>query len=188
MITLDSPHMGVNDSRAPATVRMWNTWNINSDETPDHLTRWIAAVADSAPGGKIKDLVFSCHGNASYLQMGQGIDLRHAPLFGRLAGKVDKIWFRACLVAAIQTPGSPTTGDGNLFCAAIARAAQCYVVASTELQVAVTNRVLPYGKLDSFEGLVLSYGPEGRVTWSSRYPSTFQRNTADPGSWTWNSD
>jgi hypothetical protein len=26
MIILESPHMGLNDQRAPAAVQMWNTW------------------------------------------------------------------------------------------------------------------------------------------------------------------
>ena len=60
-----------------------------------------------------------------------------------------------------------------MFCCEIAKAAECYVVASTELQVIGVNRVLPYGHLDTYEGLVLSYGPGGNVTWSHRYPSTY---------------
>jgi len=32
------------------------------------------------------------------------------------------------------------------------------------------------GKIDSFEGLVLSYCPNGDVTWSHRYPSSWKAN------------
>ena len=188
MITLASPHMGLNDPRAPATVRMWNTWKVKKAETPSHIINWVAAVARGAPGGKLKNLVFSCHGNASYLEMGKGFNRSHTGLFRGLAGLVDKIWFRACLVARIKKPGGAKFGDGNLFCSEIARAAKCYVVASTELQVEVTGRVLPYGQLDTFEGLVLSYGPKGNVAWSKRYESTYQRDASDPGSWTRNPD
>lgn len=188
MISLESPHMGLNDSRAPVMVQMWNTWNVGLTETPDHMTAWVAEVARGAPGGKLKHVVLSCHGNASYLQMGQGIDRSHTGLFARWAGKVEKIWFRACLVGFIRNPGAPVTGDGNLFCSEIAKSAQCYVVVSTELQTEATGRVLPYGQLDTFEGLVLSYGPGGDVTWSQRYPSAYQRDPANPGSWTRNPD
>jgi len=186
MITLESPHMGLNDPRAPATVRMWNTWSIRKTETRNHIINWVAAVARGAPGGKLKNVVFSCHGNAGFLQMGEGFDRAHTAVFRGWRGLVDKIWFRACLVARIRTPGA--AGDGNLFCSEVASAAQCYVVASTELQTEVSGRVLPYGQLDTFEGLVLSYGPGGNVTWSHRYPSTYQRDPADPGSWTRNPD
>ena len=188
MITLESPQMGLNDPRAPAKVQMWNTWNISQTETRDHIIDWVARVARSAAGGKLKHVVFSCHGNASYLQMGAGFDRTHTSLFRRWAGLVEKIWFRACLVAHIDTPGAAAFGDGNLFCSEVARAAQCYVVASTELQTEVSGRVLPYGQLDTFEGLVLSYGPRGNVTWSQRYPSTYQRQPGVPGTWTRNPD
>jgi hypothetical protein len=72
-----------------------------------------------------------------------------------------------------------------MFCSEIAQAAQCYVVASTELQVIGVNRVLPYGCLDTYEGLVLSYSPDGSVSWSHRYPSTYQQSG---GGWHQNSD
>ena len=117
--------------------------------------------------------------------MGQGFDRSHVGVFRPWRGLVDKIWFRACSVARIRTAGATTTGDGNLFCSGVAQAAQCYVVASTETQVAISNRVLPYGTLDSFEGLVLSYGPRGNVTWSRRYRSTYQRAG---GNWVRNPD
>lgn len=188
MIALESPHMGLNDERAPARVAMWNTWDVNQTETREHIVAWVAEVARRAPGRKLKHLVFSCHGNASYLQMGQGFDRTHARLFRAWAGLVEKIWFRACLIARIQSPGAPTTGDGNLFCSEIARAARCYVVASTELQTEYADRRLPYGQLDTFEGLVLSYSPGGDVSWSHRYPSTYQRSPSDPGSFTRNPD
>lgn len=183
MITLEAPHMGLNDSRAPAKVRMWNTWAVKKTDTPGHIINWVAAVARGAPGGKLKNVVFSCHGNASSLEMGKGFNRTHTGLFRGWAGLVEKIWFRACLVARIKK-----TADGNLFCSEIAKAAKCHVVASTELQVGFTGRVLPYGQLDTFEGLVLSYGPKGNVTWSNRYDSTYQRDAKDAGSWTRNPD
>lgn len=188
MITLGMPHMGLNDARAPARVQMWNSWAVRATESRSHIIDWVATVARRAPGRKLKNVVFSCHGNASYLQMGQGFDRTHAELFEGWRGLVDKIWFRACLVARIRTPGAAATGDGNMFCSEVAKAARCYVVASTELQVATSGRVLPFGQLDTFEGLVLSYGPQGNVTWSRRYTSTYQRDPANPGSWTQNPD
>jgi hypothetical protein len=167
--------MGLNDPRHHLKVRMWNTWNIRKTETRGHILGWVAAVARRAPGGKLKDVVFSCHGNAAYLEMGEGFTRAHTGLFRAWRGLVERIWFRSCSVARIKSAGSRS--DGNLFCSAIAQAAQCYVVASTELQVATTNRVLPYGQLDTFEGLLLSYGPGGGVTWSHRYPSTYKRSS-----------
>src|SRR5438309_988850 len=135
MITLELPHMGLNDSRAPASARMWNTWKISQTETREHILDWVATVARGAPGGWLKHVVFSCHGNSSYLQMGVGFDRTHTPLFKRWGGLVDRIWFRACLVAHLDTPGSAAARDGNVFCSEVARAAQCYVVAPRAEQV-----------------------------------------------------
>ena len=188
MVTIDAPHMGLNDQRAPANVQMWNTWSVNSTDSRGHIIDWVAEVARRHPSGKLKSVVFCCHGNSAFVQMGEGFTRQHTSMFSAWAGLVDKIWFRACLVARIVTPGSPTTGDGNLFCSEIAKAAQCYVVASTELQAAASGRLLPYGQLDTFEGLLLSYGPQGGVTWSQRYNSTYQRDSSNPGSWTQNPD
>ena len=81
---------------------------------------------------------------------------------------VDKFWFRCCSVGRIPT--SNTVANGHEFCEAFARATQSYVVASTETQWS-RPRTLPFGELDGFEGLVLSYGPSGNITWSHRYRS-----------------
>jgi hypothetical protein len=172
MIDIEQPSMALNDTRDYAPAQMWNSWYIKSTDIREHIVDWTATVARGASGGKLKNIVICCHGNAGYLQLGAGFDRSHADLFKPWAGLVDKIWIRACKFAFIQTPGAPTTGDGNLFCSALAKAAQCYVVASTELQYTVNQSALPFGKLDGYEGLVLSYGPQGNVTWTHRYSSS----------------
>lgn len=63
-----------------------------------------------------------------------------------------------------------TPADGNRFCSAFAMATRAHVVASTELQWS-HGRTLPFGQLDGFEGLVLSYGPAGNISWQTRYRS-----------------
>jgi hypothetical protein len=168
--------MGLNDQRSTNKVQMWNTWNVTTVETVDHMLGWVAEVAKGAPGKRLKNVVFRCHGAPAYLQCGAGIRRADTGKFSAWLGLVDKIWFSACQVAYISPgpgTGPASTGDGNMFCSEIAHAAQCYVVASTELQVIGVNRVLPYGCLDTYEGLVLSYSPSGIVSWSHRYPSTY---------------
>jgi hypothetical protein len=190
MITLEAPHMGLNDPRhAFLKVQMWNTWNVTQTETVDHMLNWVAAVARGAAGGKLKNVVFCCHGAPAFVQCGAGITRSDTSKFSAWRGLVEKIWFRACLVGYI-TPGTggapgPASGDGNLFCSEIAKAAQCYIVTPTETQTGTVNRILPYGKLDTYEGLVLSYGPEGNVTWSHRYPSAYKYSD---GNWYQNPD
>ena len=204
MIHLDGPHMGLNDSRSTNKVQMWNTWAVLQNEAVDHMIGWVAEVAKKAPGGKLKNMVFRCHGAPAFLLCGAGIRRSDTSKFSAWRGLIEKIWFSACQVAYITPPASagvcappssgtcplptgsgPASGDGNMFCSEIAQAAQCYVVASTELQVIGVNRVLPYGCLDTYEGLVLSYSPDGSVSWSHRYPSTYQQSV---GGWHKNPD
>ena len=186
MIILEQPSMALNDERhGHLTVRMWNTWNVRQTDTSDHIIDWVAAVAGKATGGKLKNVVFSCHGAPGSVQMGGGFTRANVTSFARWAGKVEKIWFRACNVALISAAGG--SADGNLFCSEVARHAQCYVVASTETQwtrpttmeaiFSGGHHTLPFGKLDTFEGLVLSYGPGGNVTWEHRYDSNSESNT-----------
>ena len=156
MITLEAPHMGLNDARASVRVQLWNTWEVPAATKREHILDWVAQVATTAPGGRLRNVVLNAHGNSSYVQLGEGFDRRHTHLFTRWRGKVEKIWFRACNTALINTPGGTPYGDGNLFCSEIAKAAQCYVVAPTEYQVEYSGRVLPFGQLDTYEGLLLS--------------------------------
>ena len=132
MFKLDQPSMGLNDPRHHLKVQMWNTWNIQQAETRDHIIDWCATVARGTSSHRLRSIVFSCHGSPSYLQMGEGFDRRHTGLFARWRGLVDMIWFRSCSVARIQTPDAAVTGDGNMFCCEISKAANCYVYASTE--------------------------------------------------------
>jgi hypothetical protein len=189
MIDIKAPHMGLNDARAPVRVRMWNTWEVTATDTKQHIIDWTAHVARSAPGGKLKEIVISCHGAPAYLQLGQGFGIGDVDLFRGWRGLVDKIWIRACLVGRIVGPETARQGDGALitalnmtgngdtFLRGMAAAAQAYVVAGTETQISTSyNRTdaCPYGKLDSYEGLVLSYPSDGGpANWSQRYPSVY---------------
>lgn len=189
MFRLECPSMAVNDPRVSGgtppnvTIRrfqMWNTWNIQANESRRHIIDWVGTVARRAPGGKLKHLVLSGHGLPGYLQVGQGFNSTHLPLFAAWRGLIDKIWLPNCLVARIPDqavqrqlntdyPGWGTS-DGNVFCSQLAQQVQCYVVAATETQCEYPSDV-PSGMMTSFEGLVLSYGPDGDVTWSHRNPS-----------------
>lgn len=192
MITIEAPHMGLNDPRAPVRVQMNNTWELTETESRSHIIGWVAEVARSQPTGKLASLVISCHGAPGYLHLGQGFSLSHVDLFRGWSGLIKKIWIRACLVGRIVTPASASegdgaafstlgmTGNGDAFLRRMALNTGAYVVAGTELQVSsVYNRTspVPRGQLDSFEGLVLSYPPSGHgANWQQRYPSVSNFN------------
>lgn len=166
MITIAPPHVALNDVRAPATAQMRYTFPVGDKEKREHIIGNVVRAAKLTPSGRLSSVVICCHGNPGYLQLGEGFQTHHAAHFSEWRGKVTKIWLRACLVAARDI-------YGHSLAAGIARAAGCYVVASTELQTEVGARRLPYGQLDTYEGLLLCFGPTGRVTWQHRYPSTY---------------
>jgi hypothetical protein len=185
MFKLDRPSMAVNDPRVSSggfmqRFQMENSWDIAAGESRQHIIDWVAAVASKADGGKLKNLVLNCHGLPAYLQLRQGFDGSQIPMFAAWNGLVEKIWLPVCLVAQIPTPAQqsqynatyPTmkTGDGNVFCSRLAKTAGCYVIASTEMQCDALVTV-PVDQMTSFEGLILSYGPDGNISWSSRNPS-----------------
>lgn len=175
MIDIAQPAMGLNDRvNHHIHVQMWNTYDVSPDHTAEHIANCVVTVARSAEGGRLRNVVFSCHGGPAQIQIGQGFNMGNIDLFSRWRGLVDKIWIRCCQVAYIAGTGPAATNDGNIFCSRMAQQAACYVVASTELQVGAVGRVLPYGQIDTYEGLVLCYGPSGNITWQHRYPSTYR--------------
>ena len=146
---------------------------------------WVAQVARDALSGKLKNLVLSCHGLPGYLQLGEGFNKDHIVQFAPWRGLVEKLWLSNCLVARIPDAAMQAeldrnypgwgTSDGNLFCCGLAEQIQCYVVASTETQCETTI-TYPPDQMTSFEGLVISYGPDGNPSWSARNPSTWIRD------------
>ncbi|MCB1826598.1 MAG: hypothetical protein KDJ54_19270 [Candidatus Competibacteraceae bacterium] len=179
MITIDQPAMTLNSKVTPPIARyqMWNSWDIDGTHTIAHIVAWVATVARGAPGGKLKNLVIQCHGSPGYIYLGTGsFNRTNVSTMNSWAGLIEKIWVVACRPAYIDPTCGPTgfcASDGNLLISEMARAAQCYVVASTETQWNIA-KTYPFGKIPSYEGLVLSYGPQGNVTWSHRYPSGWQ--------------
>lgn len=188
MITIEAPHMGFNDARAPVFVQMAETRRVAATETKRQILDAGVAATRRVSGGRLRSIVISCHGAPGYLQLGEGFGTADAGLFSAWRGLVHKIWIRACLVGRMVGPATAghgdgaflgalgMSGDGHDFCRAMARAARCYLVVGTELQSSNRYSVatpVPYGQLDSYEGLVLSYHPDGNVGWRHRYASVY---------------
>jgi hypothetical protein len=183
MYVLEQPSMALNDTVGVkhSQIVMWNTWSVPKDDSREHIIGWVREVARSAPGGKLKNVVINCHGLPGFVAIGEGFGRAHTSLFRAWAGLVEKIWFVACLVARIPTKemqadldrdyGPLHPGDGNVFCSEIARNAQCYVVAPTQKQINKGGYTI--GQMPAYEGLLLSYGPAGNVTWWHRYPKSW---------------
>jgi len=93
--------MALNDPRVKGSgsvrrYQMWNTWNIQHNESRQHIINWVAQVARNAPGGKLKNLVLSCHGLPGYLQLGQGFNRTQINIFAGWRGLIEKIWLPNC--------------------------------------------------------------------------------------------
>ena len=164
MISIEQPAMVLNDPRVNCAYKIAITRPVSPDEGVSSI---LGAVVDAAKGteeGKLKNLIFNCHGTPGFLEMGIGIGRDLADRFRVLApeGKplVERIYLACCLVARIDGPRTAT--DGNLFCCEIAKYAKCVVVASTAVQ-GTQAKVMPFGMLDRYEGTTLVYGPEGNV-------------------------
>lgn len=176
MFAIEQPSMALNDTRVNNTVQMAITRLVQPVEGVSSILGAVITAAKAQAGGKLKNLVFNCHGLPGQLQMGAGIDRNLTDRFSMLVidGKpiVDVIYLRSCLVARIDGAGSPS--DGNLFCCEIAKNAKATVIASTaEQQTRIKKSLgmsIPYGMLDTFEGTTLFYGPEGNVLSSQTNP------------------
>ena len=169
MITLEEPHMVINSKDLKGRYNMWNSWNdVDSSVKGEKIIKWVATVAKGAPGGKLKNLIINCHGSPSRIKIGEGFGPNNVKLFSAWAGLIDKLWLVACRVGRITS-----SADGNMFLYNIATNAKCHVVASTEVQIG-RRITYPYGKIDTFEGLLLSYTPGKGVTWSHRYSSSWK--------------
>jgi hypothetical protein len=102
MFTLEQPSMALNSTEISwSKISMWNTWEVDRAQTREHIVEWVATVASGAPGNKLKNVVINCHGLPGWVGIGQGFNRTHLGLFRQWVGKVDKIWFVACLVARI---------------------------------------------------------------------------------------
>jgi hypothetical protein len=133
----------------------------------DSIGYVINRIAARCGSQRMKNVVFNCHGEPAYLYTGRGIGMNQVPLFIRLRGKVEKIWFYACSVA-----GQP---QGLTFCAEVAKQARCYVLASPDDQSESDEEEkfgLPFNSLDTFEGKLISFDPAGQVNWTRTYPNT----------------
>jgi len=172
MITINQPAIALNDVRVKTSYWMRGTQSIEENESCVRIFERVVQFAKAEDDGKI-NVVINCHGTPGRLQIGQGVGRSDLPMFSLWYGIVEKIWITSCGVGFIDSEGSET--DGNYFCSQMAKWANCYVVAPTETQFS-EEKIYPFGEIDSFEGLVLSYGPKGDVTWRHRYPSDWKSN------------
>jgi len=192
MITITSPSMVFNDARSNRLFTMDVTQAVAATDTQRALVDKVVAAAARATGNRLDNLILNAHGTPGSFQIGTGLNINTMAPWADVKNKVFKIWFRGCLVARIAGAQTASHGDGaalraygvnsgngHAFISAFARLTGCYVVAPTEMQSAARHRSsYPRGQLDSYEGLLLSYDPQGNISWQHRYPSLYGHDTA----------
>jgi hypothetical protein len=212
MISIPTPSMvlnayqsGTTGYNAPVLMQATNTHYVDRSSSTDAIANAVrSAIQSNQFGGRMKRLIFCCHGGPSYLGMGRGIGPGEIGAFAlpELVGKIEEVWLRACLVARIQTPDGRGTNapglrpaltgvaNGGAFCQALADALRTVVVASTELQSlgreslrATTPRFgipeLPRHQMDDWDGLVIRFRPDHQEPEQHRYRSVVLDNPND---------
>lgn len=182
MIRIESPSMVLNALDCMPHYRMDASIIVTASWTVREIVDQIVAVADSSPGQRLANLVICSHGNSGRIFLGSGITEGNFGPFADIGGRVDTIWILACRVARLAevqmsrsraVPESTVphvTWDGGVFLSRFAQLTQSYVFASSEIQV--SSGQAPRGYIDSWEGLVARYNPDGRRGGMYRYPST----------------
>lgn len=166
MIDIEQPAMALNAVDCPPPMKMWNSWDVQGHFKRRDIINWTAEVAKTAPGGKLKSVVICCHADPAHLYLGEGFKKPHTYLFKAWKGLVDVIYLQGCSIAA---------GDGYSFCSEIAVYAGCYVVAATVLQK-IRATTLPPGKIDVFEGMTITFGPNGKPVTKLSFPTAWTKD------------
>lgn len=168
MIDIEQPAMALNASDCPPPMRMWHTWEVKSHYKRPDIIGWAAEVARGAPGGKLKSIVICSHADPGNLLLGEGFKKSHTSLFKGWKNLVEMIFLQGCAIAA---------GDGYSFCSEVAVYANCYVVASTRIQeISRSITTMPYGKIDVFEGMTITFGPNGKAVNKLQFPNRWVKD------------
>jgi hypothetical protein len=132
--------------------------------TARDVVYWIGYACDHAPELELKHVVLNTHGSDGVIYVGrnasgeESIDISNVDVFSALRNKdIGTIWTNGCSVAE--------TTYGRRFCARLAVAVGCDVVAGDTTQVCwpqVFGAILmPSGDIDDFEGTVYRWSAAG---------------------------
>ena len=169
MISLTAPHAALNDPRQHKRFRMRYSYIVGVNESVESMARRLEHAASLTNHGVLANVVICAHGRPDSIQLGAGVRPGTVGDFRILNGLVRKIWITSCRAASTSTPGHSVP-------ARLARAVGCYVVAATETQLSrrIPGWTAPYGMIGDYEGLVLTFGPTGRIVRRRRYASAYR--------------
>jgi hypothetical protein len=176
-IRMKQPSLVVHSHDVPGhKYQMKWTWKMQPNATARDLANWVLHANHGqfgAQGQRLENIIINCHGDAGQLYIGgtRAAAFRIADVgnFGVLQGHdIGTIWLVACEVA--RGRGTAAGQDGMAFCAALAQAAGCDVVAGGEdqhVEFGFYLRGCPWGCIDEFEGVAYRFKPTGGYVWYS---------------------
>jgi hypothetical protein len=167
MIRIEQPALALHSHDVPGyKYKMEYTVKLPKDAKIVNIVTTILLHTKIASGNFLKNVVINCHGSPGHLHIGEGntINSHNVGLMKmlRIGGqKIGTIWIVAC-----EAAGYPKSivQIGAYFCAEMARAAGCYVVASNQLQYVNPGfylRFCPPNCIDNYEGMVYRWDAIG---------------------------
>jgi hypothetical protein len=174
MIRLEQPALALHSHDVPGyKYKMQFTEILPDAASVENVVAKILVAANNTPEQHLKNVVINCHGSWGTLYVGTGHTINTGNLgvmrlLQRTGPKVDTIWLVACLVAGFNDPQyhrrQLPVKLGAFFCAALAKAAGCYVVAAEKTQYVNPGfylRLCPKYCIDDFEGPVYRWDRNG---------------------------
>jgi hypothetical protein len=171
-IVVPQPSMVVHSHDVPGwKYAMYNSWFLKADEDMQHIADWTTSVAQGAPGGRLRCLIFNCHGSCGSAKLSNNARLNEsvAGKFAQMKGRVNHIIIVACTVIGANAGSNATfwSDPGVKLCYALARNTGARVYASNEYQSVNLFGTLfgGTGDIDEFEGSILHMTPSGQSSW-----------------------
>jgi len=167
MIRLEQPALALNSYDVPGyKYKMQFTTNLPQTATVYNVVAQILLAIKNAAGNHLENVVINCHGSPGHLYVGENntIDSQNVGIMKLLkngGAKIGTIWLVACEVAGYP---KSIVQIGSYFCAELAKAAGCYVVASEQLQYVNPGlylRLCPDNCIDDYEGVVYRWDANG---------------------------
>lgn len=173
MIKLKQPALALHSHDVPGyKCKMQTTWVMPEGASVNNVVFWIDWAVRNSSNQRLENVVINCHGTPGFLHVGgswKGFGIEGTKLFYKFRGKnaIGKIWILACDVAG-------GNGIGWNFCGALAKAADCQVIAATRAQRVekMFDFFRPNECIDDFEGVAYLFGPNGDMT---TFSNTFGR-------------
>lgn len=167
MIRLEQPALAMHSFDVPGyKYKMQYTVNLPQTATVYNAITTILLYIKKTENKFLENVVINCHGSPGHLYVGENNTINRGNLgimnlLKSNGQKVGTLWLVACTI--VGYPHS-IVQIGSYFCAELARAAGCYVVAAQQFQYVNPGlylRFCPANCIDDYEGTVYRWDKNG---------------------------